>query len=169
MKGEMLSNMLMLATYKHAGQVDKSGQPYILHPITVMQLLYTDDEELQCIALGHDLLEDTNVTVQALQEHFTPRVVEGILALTRPPGLSYYLYMAQVKTNPDAIRVKLCDLQHNLDPSRKYVLPFSLKRRYINFMHELRALRSGCTCPDFAAMGRSDGRTFCGLCGKERS
>lgn len=141
MKGGMLSNMLILATYKHGGQVDKSGQPYILHPLTVMHLLYTDDEELQCIALGHDLLEDTNTTLAYLTDLFTPRIVEGILALTRPPGLSYTLYKAQVKTNPDAIRVKLCDLQHNLDPSRKYVLPFSLKRQYINFMHELQVLQ----------------------------
>ena len=141
MKGEMLSNMLILATYKHAGQVDKSGQPYILHPLTVMQLLYTDDEELQCIALGHDLLEDTNTTLDHLIDLFTLRIVAGILALTRPPGLSYTLYKAQVKTNPDAIRVKLCDLQHNMDPSRKYILPFSLKKQYVDFFHELVCLR----------------------------
>lgn len=143
MKGRMLSNMLMLATYKHAGQVDKSGQPYILHPLTVMQLLYTDDEELQCIALGHDLVEDTDISFYALENlGFSDRVVRAIYALTRPEGMIYVEYKEQVKTNPDAIRVKLCDLQHNLDPSRKYVLPFSLKRRYINFMHELRALQS---------------------------
>ena len=142
MKGTMLSNMLMLATYKHAGQVDKSGQPYILHPLTVMQLLYTDDEELQCIALGHDLIEDTGTTTQDLENlGFSTRVVEGIWALTRSPGQLYSLYQLQVMANPDAIRVKLCDLQHNLDPSRKYILPFSLKQRYINFMHELRALQ----------------------------
>jgi GTP diphosphokinase / guanosine-3',5'-bis(diphosphate) 3'-diphosphatase len=141
MKGSMLSNMLMLATYKHCGQVDKSGQPYILHPITVMQLLYTDDEELQCIALGHDLLEDTNTTQGELIRIFTPRIVEGIRTLTRFPAQTYAEYKVQVKTNPDAVRVKLCDLQHNMDPSRKYVLPRSLHKRYTEFFRELVVLR----------------------------
>lgn len=139
-KGQMLSTMLMLAAYKHANQLDKSGEPYILHPLAVMHLLYTNDEELQCIALGHDLLEDTNVTVNTLRNHFTPRIVEGILALTRPPGLSYTLYKAHVKTNPDAIRVKIADLQHNMDPSRKWDMPLSLKKRYVEFHRELQAL-----------------------------
>jgi len=141
MTGQMLSNMLMLATYKHCEQKDKGGQPYILHPLTVMHLLYTDDEELQCIALGHDLLEDTNTTVRTLEGHFTPRIIAGILALTRPEGMPYAEYKEQVKTNPDAIRVKLCDLQHNMDPSRAHTISPSLRKRYMDFFRELQALR----------------------------
>lgn len=141
MKGEMLSNMLMLATYKHAGQLDKSGQPYILHPLAVMHLLYTDDEELQCIALGHDLIEDTDTSLYDLENlGFSDRVVRAIYALTRPEGMPYFEYKAQVKTNPDAIRVKLADLQHNMDPSRKYEMPLSFKKRYSEFHRELQAL-----------------------------
>jgi (p)ppGpp synthase/HD superfamily hydrolase len=141
MKGQLLGKMLMLATYKHAGQLDKSGEPYILHPLAVMYLLYTTDEELQCIALGHDLLEDTNTTQAELIENFTPRIVEGIRTLTRFPAQTYADYKEQVKTNPDAIRVKLCDLQHNMDPNRKYELPRSLRKRYMDFFRELQALR----------------------------
>ena len=141
MKGRMLSNMLVLATYKHAGQLDKSGEPYILHPLTVMHLLYTDDEELQCIALGHDLVEDTDVTLWQLMDlGFSPRVVEAIDVLSRIPGESYEQYKTRVKSNPDAIRVKLCDLQHNMDPSRAYILPLSLKKRYADFFRELQAI-----------------------------
>lgn len=141
MKGEMLSNMLMLATYKHAGQLDKSGQPYILHPLAVMHLLYTDDEELQCIALGHDLIEDTNTKPCHLEDlGFSRRVVQGIIALTRPKGMPYFQYKAQVQLNPDAIRVKLCDLQHNMDLSRSYAIPPSLRKRYIDFFRELQAI-----------------------------
>jgi len=138
MKGTMLNNMLMFATYKHAGQVDKSGEPYILHPLAVMHLLYTDDEELQCIALGHDLVEDCGVTYHQLYElGFTPRIVHGISSLTKDVGQTYATYKLKVMTNPDAVRVKLCDLQHNMDPSRKYVLPLSLKKRYADFFREL--------------------------------
>lgn len=140
MKGQMLSQMLMLATYKHMGQLDKSGQSYILHPITVMQLLSTKDEELQCIALGHDLLEDTNTTQSELIETFTSRIVEGIRALTRFPAQSYADYKEQVKANRDAIFVKLCDLQHNMDPTRGYLIPASLHKRYAQFHFELRAM-----------------------------
>lgn len=140
MKGELLNKMLMLAAYKHAGQLDKSGEPYILHPLSVMHLLYTDDEELQCMALGHDLLEDTNTTQVELIENFTPRIVEGIRTLTRFPGETYAEYRRKVKTNPDAIRVKLADLQHNMDPSRKWEMPKSLKLRYYEFYHELQEL-----------------------------
>ena len=142
MKGRMLSNMLMFATYKHAGQVDKSGEPYILHPLTVMHLLYTDDEELKCIALGHDLIEDCDVTYQQLYElGFTSRIVHGISCLTKERGQTYAMYKLKVMTNADAVRVKLCDLQHNMDPSRKFVLPLSLKKRYVDFHRELQKLR----------------------------
>ena len=141
MKGTMLSNMLMLATYKHADQLDKSGQPYILHPIAVMNLLHTTDEELQCIALGHDLIEDTNTTSWDLQNlGFTTRIIEGIEALTKNPLSDYASYKDQVKCNADAIRVKLCDLQHNMDPTRGYQIPRSLHNRYSQFHHELQRM-----------------------------
>ena len=65
--GEMLSTMLVLATQKHFCQYDKGGKPYILHPLRVMYQLKTDDEELNCIALGHDLVEDTDVTYSMLR------------------------------------------------------------------------------------------------------
>jgi GTP diphosphokinase / guanosine-3',5'-bis(diphosphate) 3'-diphosphatase len=141
MKGSMLSNMIMLATYKHAGQLDKSGEPYILHPLTVMHLLYTNDEELQCIAVGHDLIEDTNVSLwELINLGFSPRIVDAIDMLSRIPGGSYERYKIRVKSNPDAVRVKLCDLQHNMDPSRKYLLPLHLKKRYADFFYELQRL-----------------------------
>jgi GTP diphosphokinase / guanosine-3',5'-bis(diphosphate) 3'-diphosphatase len=142
MKGQMLSNMLMFATYKHCGQIDKGGEPYILHPLAVMHLLYTDDEELQCIALGHDLVEDCEVTWQQLRNiGMTQRVLNGIDSLTKIPGERYAMYKLRVKANSDAVRVKLCDLQHNMDPSRKYVIPRSLHKRYAEFSRELQALR----------------------------
>ena len=78
-KGEMLDKMLLLATNAHHGQFDKGGQPYILHPLKVMHYLNTDDEELQCMAIGHDLVEDTRVTFAELHERgFSERVINGI-------------------------------------------------------------------------------------------
>ena len=118
-KGIMLANMLLLAANAHAGQFDRGGKPYILHPLKVMHYLKSDDEELQCIALGHDIIEDTDVTYGELSAAgMSTRVLEGIRALTKVRGESYTEYKERVMQNRDAMRVKLCDLRHNTDIRR---------------------------------------------------
>ena len=150
-KGEMLSKMLLLATVQHAGQFDRGGAPYILHPLKVMHYLKSEDEELNIIALGHDLVEDTYPTIEAgvtaLRETgFSERVVAGILALTKVPGEPESEYKHKVMSNPDAIRVKMADLRHNSDIRRlKGVRPKDLERieRYHRFYSELKAAMCG--------------------------
>ena len=118
-KGELLNKMLVLATNAHSGQFDRGGNPYILHPLKVMHYLRSDDEELQCIALGHDIIEDTSVTYLKLsQEGFTERIIEGIRTLTKLPGETYDEYKQRVIQNQDAIKVKMADLRHNSDIRR---------------------------------------------------
>ena len=118
-KGEMLDRMLVLATNAHHGQFDRGGRPYILHPLRVMSFLKTDDEELQCIALGHDVIEDTKTTYQDLRAAgMTDRVIEGIRVLTKVPGETYDEYKDRVFASKDAMQVKLCDLRHNTDIRR---------------------------------------------------
>lgn len=118
-KGEMLSKMLKIATDAHHGQFDRGGQPYILHPLKVMHYLKTDDEELMCMALGHDVIEDTSVTYKDLREAgLSERVIEGIRALTKQPGQTYDEYKQGVFANKDAMRVKMADLRHNTDIRR---------------------------------------------------
>jgi (p)ppGpp synthase/HD superfamily hydrolase len=119
MKGQMLNNMLVLVTNQFAGVYDRGGHPYVLHCLKVMYYTKSDDEEIQCIALGHDLIEDCDVTYMDLHNAgFTPRVVEGIRALTKVPGETHDEYLAKIKANRDAIRVKLADLRHNSDIRR---------------------------------------------------
>ncbi len=118
-KGEMLSKMLVIATNAHAGQFDKGGNAYILHPLKVMHYLKSDDEELQCIAVGHDLFEDTSVTVTELRElGISERVIDGMYALTKMPGQSYDEYKQIVFRSKDAMLVKRADLRHNTDIRR---------------------------------------------------
>ena len=115
----MLGKMLVLATNSHDGQVDKGGKPYIMHCLKVMHYLKSEDEELMCIALGHDLVEDTKVTYHQLNEAgFSERVIQGIYSLTKQRGQTYDEYKRQVFANKDAMRVKLCDLRHNSDIRR---------------------------------------------------
>lgn len=143
-KGELLNKMLVLATTRHAGQFDRGGNPYILHPLKVMYYLKSNDEELQCIALAHDLVEDTDTTYDELRSMgFTERVIEGIAALTKLPGESYDQYKERVKANPDAIKVKMADLRHNTDIRRlKGVTEKDLARveKYQRFYLELQLL-----------------------------
>jgi (p)ppGpp synthase/HD superfamily hydrolase len=145
-RGEMLSRMISLATERHAGQFDKGGCPYILHPLTVMHRLRTDDEELQCIAVGHDLLEDTKTTATELRSlGFTERVIEAIHILTKMSREPEHWYRAAVKSNSDAIRVKIEDLRHNSDIRRlKGVTQKDIARmvRYHEFYLELKATLS---------------------------
>lgn len=142
--GTMLCKMIQLATQRHAGQFDKGGRPYILHPLTVMHRLRTDDEELQCIAVGHDLIEDTDTTLDELSNlGFSLRVREGIQCLTKSDELGESEYRRKVKSNPDAIRVKMEDLRHNSDIRRlKGVTPKDVARmvKYHEFYTELKAL-----------------------------
>lgn len=118
-KGELLGKVLVLATNAHAGQFDRGGKPYILHPLKVMHYLKTDDEELQCIALLHDVIEDTDTSWNDLEAiGCTERVIAAVKALTKMPGQTYTEYKQVVFANEDAMRVKLCDLRHNTDIRR---------------------------------------------------
>lgn len=118
-KGEMLAKMLVIATNAHAGQFDRGGNPYILHPLKVMHYLKSDDEELQCIALGHDVVEDTTVTFKDLRDAgISERVIDAIRVLTKMPGQTLEEYKSMVFGSVDAMKVKLSDLRHNTDIRR---------------------------------------------------
>jgi (p)ppGpp synthase/HD superfamily hydrolase len=141
-RGEMLDKALHLATNAHHGQFDKGGKPYILHPLRVMSFLKTDDEELQCMALLHDVIEDTDTTYNDLiYAGMSLRVVEGIRALTKERGYTYDQYKAKVFANRDAMMVKMADLRHNTDIRRlKGVTEKDIARmaKYHTFYLELR-------------------------------
>lgn len=142
-KGEMLDKMLVLVVNAHAGQFDRGGNPYILHPLKVMHYLKSLDEELMCMALGHDVIEDTKVTYQDLHAAgMTERVIKGIAALTKLPGETYEEYKQRVFANRDAMLVKRADLRHNTDIRRlKGVSEKDLARmaKYHQFYMEIEA------------------------------
>lgn len=143
-KGELLNKMLVLATNRHASQFDRGGNPYILHPIAVMNILKDADEELRCIAIGHDIVEDCGVTYTELREMgFTERIIDGIKCMTKVPGESYDEYKAKVKSNTDSVKVKIADLTHNTRIDRlKGVTAKDMARmeKYFQFYVELVSL-----------------------------
>lgn len=143
---QLLNKAITLAAQKHDGQFDKAGQPYILHLMTVLTLTNSQDEEVQCIAVLHDIIEDTKTTYRELVEHgFSIRVIQGVQALTKQPGQTYDEYKDAVKSNPDAILVKLADLEHNSDIRRlKGVSEKDIQRtaKYHQFYQELKLCMS---------------------------
>ena len=141
-KGEILSNIILLAVCGHHNQFDKAGLPYILHPLKVMHYLKTNDEELQCIAIGHDLIEDTTITRLQILKATSQRVLDGILLLSKFEGESQESYENKVMSSVDATRVKLCDLRHNTDIRRlKGVTQKDIDRlnKYCKFYRKIKA------------------------------
>jgi (p)ppGpp synthase/HD superfamily hydrolase len=112
-----LERAIAVAAAAHQGQTDKAHEPYILHPIRVMLKLSTPDE--RTAAVLHDLLEDTNWTRADLErEGFCQVVLDAVEALTRRSEETYEDFLHRVSLNPVALRVKLADLEDNLDASR---------------------------------------------------
>ena len=123
-KNEQLELAINLASEYHKGQVDKSGVPYILHPLTVMQYVDTMDEKI--VAILHDIVEDTPMTISKLKEFgFDDQIIEAINYLTRLEGFSYMEYIHDISECELAKKVKLADLKHNM---RDGVTPSLLER-----------------------------------------
>ncbi|AUZ95240.1 metal-dependent phosphohydrolase [Agrobacterium phage Atu_ph07] len=118
----LLNIASVLAATGHDGQYDKGGNPYLLHVFAVMNLLRSNDEELMCIALLHDYIEDckyTKGTYQKLRENnMTDRIIDAVRLLTKVPGQTHEEYLEGILTNIDAIRVKKADITNNMDLTR---------------------------------------------------
>ena len=118
---KLLAKMFALVADKFQNRTDKQGLPYILHCIYVMQHCGLTDEVSLCIALGHDLIEDTDVTTDYPQEHFGLEIALGIFALTNVGFDSYDEYIKSVAHSvmvEKLVKIKLADLQHNTQVSR---------------------------------------------------
>ena len=113
---ELTIKAMNLAYHAHQGQFDKGGVPYIFHPIHLAESM--DDEISTCVALLHDTVEDTAVTLEELAAQFPREVVEAVDLLTHRANVDYFDYVRAIKQNPIAVRVKLADLGHNGDPKR---------------------------------------------------
>lgn len=124
----LFEKALDMAYHSHKGQYDKAGQPYILHPLRLM--LAEDDIKLKIIALLHDTLEDTAITIDELQtQGFTGEIIEAIITLTKQPHENYSDYIKRVSLNPLARQIKIADLKDNMDLTRlKEITPKDIER-----------------------------------------
>ena len=137
-----LETAIAITSKAFDGKTDEGGRPYILHCLHVMHAV-EDDEELMCAAVMHDLIEDTSYTLQNLQSlGFSSRIVGLVGILTRRQGESYADYLGCIKCVPDAVRIKLADLQHSSDASRIGELTESDQRRMKRYRQAIKYLSS---------------------------
>ena len=140
----MYNKALQIAKSAHSGQLDKGGNPYFLHPLAVSEKVEAENEKI--VALLHDVIEDTDITLDYLREQgFSEEILAGVDRLTKREGVSYEEYIEAVRKNPLALKVKIADMLHNSDLSRipnptekdrkrieKYKEKIALLKNYIN-------------------------------------
>ncbi len=107
---------MKIAYDAHHGQLDKSGVPYVCHPIHLAEQMKTEDECI--VALLHDVVEDTDITFEQLEKEFSYTVIQALKLLTHDDSVNYMDYVRNLKSNPIARNVKLADLHHNSDATR---------------------------------------------------
>lgn len=114
----MLDNALEIAKIAHKGQTDKGGNDYFTsHIMAVVNAV--DGETEKIVAALHDVIEDTDLTLDDLRyEGFGDEVIEAVEVLTHPKGEPYMDYIKRVGQNPIARKVKIADIQNNMDLSR---------------------------------------------------
>lgn len=112
-----LEDAIRLAVQAHRGQKDKAGAPYILHPLKLMLRMRSEVERM--VAVLHDVVEDTPYTLLGLQQAGYPEpVLEALDCLTRRGNETYEEFIERVKANPLARKVKIADLEDNMDIRR---------------------------------------------------
>ena len=113
----LIEKSLEIALKAHRGQKDKMKKEFILHPLRVMAKMDTDIE--RSAAILHDVIEDSDVTAKdLLKEGIPEEVVKAVNLLTNPDGADYEAYVLTTRTNTLARKVKLADLEDNLDAKR---------------------------------------------------
>jgi (p)ppGpp synthase/HD superfamily hydrolase len=112
-----LQRALEIAITAHSGQKQKDGTPYAMHPIRVA--LSLENEVAQIVAVLHDVVEDTPVSLTDLKnEGFAPDIIEAIALLTKPDGADYQAYVEKIAANPLVRAVKIADLTDNMNVKR---------------------------------------------------
>ena len=122
-----LARAVAIAIDAHALQRDKSGLPYLLHPLRLAERLQSQNEKI--VAVLHDVLEDTDYTADRLSDDgFAPAVIAAVRALTRGTDESYASFIVRLSTDPLAAAVKRADLIDNFNLPRTLLRPNRLEK-----------------------------------------
>ena len=114
---KLLEKAIFIAISAHKGQVDKGGNLYILHPLRVM--LAMENVEEQIVAMLHDVIEDSKITIKELEDNkFPKQILEAVALLTKKNDQPYEDYILAIKKNSLARKVKQADLKDNMNKNR---------------------------------------------------
>ena len=129
---DMTKKAIKLMFEKHKDQYDKSGLPYVFHPFHVAEQM--EDEDTTIVALLHDIVEDTDTTFEDLKEMgFSDNVIDALKLMTHDKNVDYYDYVEMISKNPIARKVKIKDLEHNMDTTRLDVVDEQAEKRLIKY------------------------------------
>lgn len=132
---------LKISFEAHKNQTDKSGMPYVYHPFHLAEQM--DDENSVCVALLHDVVEDTDLTLADLIQAGFPEEVTDALALMTHDDLTPYMdYVERLSHNPIAAKVKLADLAHNSDLTRLDVVREKDRERVLKYHRAMELLKA---------------------------
>ena len=138
-KQHLLEKAISIALEAHKGKVDKGGQAYILHPLRIMNSMDTSEEKI--VALLHDVVEDSNITIQFLKESgFSEKILKAIILLTKKENQLYEDYILTIKKNHLANKVKQADLKDNMDIRRLKKVTEADKLRFRKYKNAYRIL-----------------------------
>lgn len=138
-KLELLEKAIAIAVDAHCGQKDRYGAPYILHPLRVMARVTTPIEKT--VAILHDVVEDTDWSLQDLKrEGFSAPIIEALKCVTKKQGEAYEDFVQRSASNPVARRVKLADLEDNMDLRRMPSITAQDKTRLEKYVNAWRVL-----------------------------
>lgn len=139
---KLLEKAYKLCLEKHAGQTDKVGKPYFMHPFRVAERCDTMEQKI--VALLHDTIEDTDVTPEFLiAEGYPQEIVDGILAVTRRDDEDYYEFIKRASENSIGKVVKIHDLEDNMDIRRLESIDDRMKERLNRYIRSYRFLLNG--------------------------
>ena len=136
---ELTKKALKVSFEAHKNQVDKSGMPYVYHPFHLAEQMET--EETVIVALLHDVVEDTDYTLEDIRVMgFPEQVIEALALMTHDKSVPYMDYVEKIKNNPIAKAVKLADLKHNSDLSRLDIIDEKALKRVEKYAAAMRTL-----------------------------
>ena len=138
---KMTKKALCIAYKAHEGQVDKTGVPYISHPFHLAESM--TDENSTIVALLHDVIEDTDWTIDDLEkEGFNEDILTALKLMTHNPAEPYMDYISRLSTCPVARQVKLADLYHNSDQTRVENPDEKMLKRWEKYDRAIQLLKS---------------------------
>lgn len=174
---ELTKKAMRISFFAHKNQVDKSGIPYVYHPFHVAEQM--DDEITTCVALLHDVVEDSGFTLRDLTSQGFPRVVtDAVALLTHDDRVPYMEYIERIKSNPIAAKVKIANLEHNSDLTRLDVVNSAALERVEKYRKALFMLRFPIEKPELTKKIRAHhvaccdidvpySCRYCTMCGEE--